>query len=86
MDSALKHFVLAPSRTAAAPLPEEWQERIAAMPGIFVLGRAFGRLQVSATDEAIRTASAQFGHALLVEETAPRHFVAGGAEGSADLS
>jgi hypothetical protein len=77
MASALKHFVIAPRRTATAPLAEDWQEQIAGSQGISVLGHAFGRLQVSATDEAIQSASAQFGQSLLIEEAAPRRFAAG---------
>jgi hypothetical protein len=74
MAEETKQVVIAPRLAAQGSVPGDWQEQVAGTPGITVLGNSFGRMQVSATPEALKSATRRLGHALHFEEVVPRGF------------
>ena len=74
MPEDVKHFVAAPKAAMEDQIPSDWQDQLKQLPGLEVVGDAFGRMQFKATDQALQKASARLGHVLHFEEVEPRKF------------
>jgi hypothetical protein len=72
MSDETRQIVIAPRLAALASPPGDWQEKIAAIPGVTVLGSSFGRMQVRATDAALADARRELGDLLHFEEVMGR--------------
>lgn len=72
MSDETTRIVIAPRLAALSAVPGDWQSQVAAIPGVTVLGDAFGKMQVRATEEALREARGRLGHLLHFEPVAER--------------
>jgi hypothetical protein len=67
-----KKYIVAPRLAGAAPIDADWQDQLAALPGVTIVGSSESRSLILATDDAIRAVKARFGPHLLVEEVLER--------------
>lgn len=74
MSEDVKEVIVAPRLAVRDRMPADWQERIARAPGIEVVGRSVSRMQLRATDKALKEAISEFGDMLQCETTLPRNF------------
>lgn len=72
MSDETRQIVIAPRLAALASPPGDWQEKIAAIPGVTVLGSSFGRMQVRATETALADARRELGDLLHFEPVVGR--------------
>jgi hypothetical protein len=70
----MRTLVIAPSALAAAAPPADWQDQVLATPGVQLVGRTGGQLQVQADDAAHQAIVDRLGEGFNVEEAAPRGF------------
>lgn len=73
MSEEVKNVVVAPRLSSRDQVPGDWQERIARTPGIEVVGKSLGRMQLRATDQALKDALSEFGDLLHHETSLPRN-------------
>jgi len=66
-----KKYIIAPKRTGE-PAPPDWQERIAAMPGVVVLGCTRTQAQFLADPGTAGKVGNEFGDCCTIEEVAER--------------
>lgn len=74
MANETKQVVVAPRAAMRDAVPGDWQEQVASTPGVTVVGRTPGRMQVDATAEGLESATRRLGHLLHFEEVATRGF------------
>ena len=67
-----KHLVVAPKAAQQTQLPPDWQEQIARMSGLELIGSSFDRVQLRATAEGFDALKNKFGHLLNIEEAIAR--------------
>jgi hypothetical protein len=67
-----RHFVVAPKAAQNSELPPDWQEQIARMSGLELIGSSFNRVQIRATAQGISELKNKFGHVLNIEEAIAR--------------
>lgn len=70
----MKTLVIAPSARASPGAPDNWQDQVLSTPGVELVGRTKGILQVQANEEARSRLAARFGPMLNIEDAAPRGF------------
>lgn len=69
---AMGSYVIAIKREQRAAAPSDWQERLGRIEGLEVLkGHSPDRVQVRASEEAIRTARHRLGNLLHIEPIIP---------------
>ena len=64
--------IVAPKRETREATPADWQDLVANVDGVEVVGRTTSRVQVQATPEAVHEVRRLFGDLCHVEEVAPR--------------
>jgi hypothetical protein len=67
-----RHLVVAPKAAAQNRLPSDWQEQVARLSGLEVIGSSFNRVQLRATAEGLNQLKDKFGHVLNIEEAIAR--------------
>jgi hypothetical protein len=67
-----KRYVIAVKHHEARHVKPGWQEQMALMPGVSLVGASPRRVQVDATPEAIRKLADELGEDFLVEELVER--------------
>ena len=70
----MKTLVIAPSARAASGPPQDWKQQVLQTPGVELVGEMPSQLQVRADEGAHRAILERLGHALNIEEAAPRSF------------
>jgi hypothetical protein len=74
MHDEVKRFIVAPKRDKLDRLPDDWEGRVTGTPGVTLVGSAFGRMQVDATDAAMEQVAKMLGDLLHIEPAQPRTF------------
>ena len=72
MHDEVKRFIVAPKRDKRDRMPDDWESRVTGIPGIILVGSAFGRMQVDATDAAMGQVARELGDLLHIEPVQPR--------------
>jgi hypothetical protein len=68
----VRNLVVAPKAALRDQLPHDWQEQIARISGVELIGSGFNRAQLQVTDQALDELKAKFGHVLDIEDVLGR--------------